>query len=175
MVPPRGVDYATDSRRQLKDLFDMYDRDGNGTLAIPEVRELLTLLEGTPPTDEELKMLVSRVMAMGEGEGSEVLESLDFKGFVRFMKIVTADDDRPVTARQIFRAFDADGNGKISGQELHEYAVSVGLDLSRSEADAMVQRTGKKGNITFEQFETGVYSIKPKLGKLNDDASLATS
>jgi Ca2+-binding EF-hand superfamily protein len=175
IVPPRGVDYATDTRRQLKDLFSIYDRDGNGTLGLVEVRELLTLLEGTPPTDMELKMLVAKVMAMGEGEGGEELESLDLDGFVRFMEIVTADDNRPVTARQIFRAFDIDGNGKLTAQELHEYAMSVGMDMSRSEADAMVQRAGKKGHVTFEQFETGVFTLKSKLGKQDAGESRLTN
>jgi Ca2+-binding EF-hand superfamily protein len=96
-------------------------------------------------------------------------------GFVRFMEIVTADDNRPVTARQIFRAFDTDGNGKITAQELHDYAVSVGMDMSRSEADAMVQRAGKKGCVTFEQFETGVFTLKSKQGKQDADTFHSTT
>lgn len=56
---------------------------------------------------------------------------------------------------QQFKAFDRDGNGYISPQELHHVMANLGDDLTAKEIDEMVREADVDGDgrISWEEFK----------------------
>ncbi|RID51776.1 hypothetical protein BRARA_H02418 [Brassica rapa] len=91
--------------RQLKDIFDRFDMDGDGSLTILELAALLRSL-GLKPSGDQIHVLLASMDSNGNG-------------FVEFDELLL----------DIFKSFDRDGNGFNSAAELAGAMAKMGQPL----------------------------------------------
>merc|ERR1712176_1310215 len=127
--------------------------DGDGTITIKELKEVMRSL-GQKPTTAELKAVISSVDDNGDNE-------IDFEEFLILMsskKSNYSDPDKEL--RDAFAVFDADGSGTISRNELKKLMKSLGQSLSNEELDAMMDEvdSDRSGEIDFAEFKAMMQS-----------------
>ena len=133
---------------EFKKAFNLFDKDGDGSISIKELGEVLHSL-GQKSTKSELKNMLKEVDADGNGE-------IDFPEFLIMMSKHIEDTNGEETLRDAFRLFDKDGNGYISAAELRNVMTNLGEKLTDDEIDEMVKEadTDGDGEINFEEFST---------------------
>ncbi|KAL7546729.1 hypothetical protein ACHAWF_016263 [Thalassiosira exigua] len=144
---------SEDEVADLKEAFSMFDIDGDGTITIVELKEVMKSL-GQNPTEKELKQMISSVDDNGDNE-------IDFEEFLILMSSKKPSKDDPdKELRDAFKVFDADGSGTISRSELKKLMKNLGQKLSDEELDAMMDEVDTDGNgeIDFQEFKTMMVS-----------------
>eukprot|EP01082_Thalassiosira_pseudonana_P007851 g6917.t1 g6917 contig23:1482794-1483706(-) len=138
----------------LKEAFSMFDIDGDGTITLVELKEVMRSL-GQNPTEKELKQMINSVDDNGDNE-------IDFEEFLILMssKKGGKNDDPDKELKDAFAVFDADGSGTISRSELKRLMKNLGQTLSDAELDAMMDEVDADGNgeIDFQEFKTMMQS-----------------
>merc|ERR1712238_297469 len=120
-----------DEVADLKEAFSMFDIDGDGTITIKELKEVMRSL-GQNPTDDELKAMISSVDDNGDNE-------IDFEEFLILMSSKKPSSDDPdKELRDAFAVFDDDNSGSISRAELKKLMKNLGQTLTDAELDAMM-------------------------------------
>jgi len=141
-------------------LFQMADADGSGALEPSEVSELLTL-SGFQMEPHAIKQVIEQADVNHDG-------SIDFEEFVPMMvNLLTAQaEDSPLNVseftetelqeyfRTLFEIGDADGNGKLSVQEMQELLSLSGFKFKPDEVTAIVATadSNNDGEIDYEEF-----------------------
>mmetsp|Transcript_37018 Transcript_37018/g.49073 ORF Transcript_37018/g.49073 Transcript_37018/m.49073 type:complete len:207 (-) Transcript_37018:373-993(-) len=135
-----------------KEAFGMFDIDGDGTITLSELQEIMKSL-GSTSSKEELTAMVKSVDVNGDGE-------IDFEEFLVLMKSQNKDNDPDRDLRKAFNVFDKDGSGSISQSELKELMQQLGQKLSDQELAAMMSEVDSDGNgeIDFEEFKNMMVS-----------------
>ncbi|KAL3874261.1 hypothetical protein ACJMK2_037301 [Sinanodonta woodiana] len=130
----------------FKDAFNVFDKDGDGTITTKELGTVMKSL-GLNPTDDELCDMIHEVDVDGSG-------SVDFTEFLNLMATKTKDSDKETELRNAFKLFDKDGNGFISAIELRHVMTSLGEKLSAEEIDDMMREADIDGDgtVNYEAF-----------------------
>merc|ERR1711935_231051 len=139
---------SEDEVSDLKEAFSIFDIDGDGTITIIELREVMKSL-GQNPTEKELKQMIRSVDADGNNE-------IDFDEFLILMSSKKPSSDDPdKELRDAFAVFDDDNSGSISREELKKLMKNLGQSLSDGELDAMMDEVDTDGNgeIDFNEFK----------------------
>jgi len=144
---------SEDEVADLKEAFSMFDIDGDGTITLAELKEVMKSL-GQNPTEKELTQMIKSVDDNGDNE-------IDFEEFLILMsskKPSSNDPDKEL--RDAFAVFDADGSGSISRTELKKLMKNLGQTLSDAELDAMMDEVDTDGNgeIDFNEFKSMMQS-----------------
>jgi len=133
----------------LKEAFSLFDIDGDGTITLVELKEVMRSL-GQNPTEQELIQMINSVDDNGDNE-------IDFEEFLILMssKNQGGKNDPDKELRDAFAVFDSDGSGSISRDELKKLMKQLGQTLSDAELDAMMDEVDTDGNgeIDFEEFK----------------------
>jgi len=140
---------SDDEVGDLKEAFSMFDIDGDGTITIVELKEVMKSL-GQNPTENELKQMIKSVDDNGDNE-------IDFEEFLILMSSKKPGNDDPdKELKDAFAVFDADGSGTISRTELKKLMKNLGQSLSDAELDAMMDEvdTDGSGEIDFAEFKS---------------------
>ncbi|CAF2050273.1 hypothetical protein BRARA_I04783 [Brassica rapa] len=136
-----------DQLRQLKDIFDRFDMDADGSLTILELAALLRSL-GLKPSGDQIHVLLANMDANGNG-------------FVEFDELVGNLPDlneeignNTEHLLDIFNSFDRDGNGFISAAELAGAMAKMGQPLTYKELTEMIKEADTNGDgvISFGEF-----------------------
>ncbi|KAG8372047.1 hypothetical protein BUALT_Bualt12G0026000 [Buddleja alternifolia] len=102
----------------LKQAFQMIDRDGDGRIKKEELEALLCRLGAEPPSEEELKTMLSEVDR--DGDGSITLEEFYSVG------AAFAPPSCDAELRETFDFFDSDRDGRITAEELFNVFKTIG-------------------------------------------------
>lgn len=148
MIAGQMTDY---SLKELKDMFKALDKDGDGTISIQEMREGME--KGNLKIPEDLKLLMEQVDSDGSGE-------IDYTEF-----LAATIDQRHYMQEDVcwsaFRAFDLDGDGKITKEELAQVmnggeagSVEEALGKSMKEIEQLIAEndTDGDGELDFDEF-----------------------
>ncbi|XP_073136106.1 probable calcium-binding protein CML15 [Henckelia pumila] len=134
--------------KQLKDIFDRFDMDRDGSLTQLELAALLRSL-GLKPTGDQLHAMLANMDANGNG-------SVEFDELVG---AILPDLNEQVLINQdqlleVFRSFDRDGNGYITAAELAGQMAKMGQPLTYRELSDMMQEADTNGDgvISFNEF-----------------------
>ncbi|CBY17793.1 unnamed protein product [Oikopleura dioica] len=134
---------------EYREAFQLFDKDGNGTIEIDELKIVLSSL-GQPATQEELEELMKLADIDGDG-------TIDLDEFIEMMRVQDAmetENSHEETLRETFQLFDTDGSGKISSSELKQVMEKLGDHLTDSQIQAMIKEADADGDgeIDFEEF-----------------------
>jgi calmodulin len=129
-----------------RELFSLFDRDGDGSITINELRTVMHAL-GQNPTEAELQGMLNAVDADGNGV-------IDFPEFLIMMTRRTSGTHSEEEIREVFSAFDKDGNGFISAAELRHVMANLGEVLTDEEVEEMIREVDIDGDgqINYEEF-----------------------
>ncbi|WOL18411.1 hypothetical protein Cni_G27206 [Canna indica] len=137
-----------EQRKQLRDIFDRFDMDRDGSLTHLELAALLRSL-GLKPTGDQIHALLANMDANGNG-------SIEFDELVVALAPVMTDQAlvNQEQLLEVFRSFDRDGNGYISAAELARSMSRMGQPLSFVELTEMMRQADTDGDgvISFEEF-----------------------
>lgn len=135
---------------KLREIFNHFDMDSDGSLTHLELAALLRSL-GVKPTGDEIHAAVSQMDKNGNG----------YIEFDELAKAILADMSDEIIINQdqlleVFRSFDRDGNGYITAAELAGSMAKMGHPLTYRElADMMSEAdTNGDGVISFNEFAT---------------------
>lgn len=147
--------------QELRDAFEMFDKNGDGCISIQELRTTLTFL-GITTTEEELQVIFNTV-------DTDRNNLIDFKDFCFLMTPCgvfmrpeegVGECEKEDLLKEAFDVFDADKNGFIDAEELKQAMLSVGEDLNDQELTSLLASADINGDgkVEFEEFKR-VYTI----------------
>ncbi|KAI9313010.1 centrin-1 [Zopfochytrium polystomum] len=127
---PAHYDLTAQQLQEIREVFDLFDTDGSGSIDLSELRIVMRSL-GFNPTKEE-------VWAMASEFASEEEPSLSFDEFLFLMAAKLSEKD---THAEMMRAFPA-----ISFKDLKRVARELGEDMGDDEIQMMIDETDKDGD-----------------------------
>ncbi|CAF3318729.1 unnamed protein product [Rotaria socialis] len=132
--------------QQLRDAFDLFDRNRSGDISKKELKKVLKTL-GIKANEKELQALINQMDADGSGK-------IDFNEFKAVMGNKYFSRHSTANLEAAFSSFDSDGNGFLTIDELQNVMSRMGRHMTLSEIKAMVQSldTNKDGKISFNEF-----------------------
>ncbi|GAB0195272.1 caltractin-like [Grus japonensis] len=136
--PALAFPVSEEQRRELREAFELFDRDGCGVVDVRALKITVRAL-GCELGKEEMKRIVSQFGKEGSGK-------LSFKSF---LQVVTQKMAEPCVEKEILRAFkvfDCDGTGKISFENLKVVASEVGEDITDEELQEMIDEADVNGD-----------------------------
>jgi len=133
---------------ESKEAFGLFDKQGNGTIALKDLPDLLRAV-GQNPLQSEIEAIVNGIDPTGKKPVS----------FADYLKIQNRPDGWKAHGTeeefiQGFQVFDRDGNGLISGGELRYVLTSLGEKLTDREVDELIRavESDKDGMINYTEF-----------------------
>ncbi|XP_073146701.1 probable calcium-binding protein CML16 [Henckelia pumila] len=138
-----------DQLKQLKDIFDRFDMDRDGSLTHLELAALLRSL-GLKPTGDQIHAILANMDANGNG-------SIEFEELVETLLPDMNEEELLINQDQlmeVFRSFDRDGNGYITAAELAGQMAKLGHPLTYKELSNMMREADTNGDgvISFSEF-----------------------
>lgn len=158
MSLPDDMGLTEDQVLELREAFNMWDKDGNGRITTAELGTVMRALD-QDPSEAELKAIVKGVDVDGNG-------TIEFNEFLSLMdrKMNPSSDhngcpmpqnyDTEIELRQSFKVFDKDGNGYISKSELKQVMTNLGQTLTDDEIEDMIKEADLDGDgrVNYEEF-----------------------
>jgi calcium-binding protein CML len=141
-------DIPSDIYFELAHAFKLIDRDNDGFVSTTELEKLLTQLGPEPPSQEEVRLVLSELDR--DGDGVITQESL-------LNRVMGCNEPACDTElRKAFEIFDVDGDGKISAEELLSFFSSALGDEECTLEDCLRMIAGVDDNgdgfVCFEEF-----------------------
>ncbi|TVU29350.1 hypothetical protein EJB05_20913, partial [Eragrostis curvula] len=152
---------------ELRRVFELFDRDGDGRITRDELAESLERLGMAAPGDE-LAAVIARIDADGDGcvdidEFADLYDAIMHRGgrdgggdADRGEK--EEEDEEEADMREAFNVFDRNGDGFITVDELRAVLASLGMKQGGREQDdcdhmiGQVDRDGD-GRVDFAEFK----------------------
>ncbi|KAG8382966.1 hypothetical protein BUALT_Bualt05G0134900 [Buddleja alternifolia] len=138
----------SDQLKQLKDIFNRFDMDRDGSLTQLELAALLRSL-GLKPSGDQIHVMLAKIDVNGNG-------SIEFEELV---EAILPDINEQVLINQdqlmeVFRVFDRDGNGYITAAELAGQMAKMGHPLTYRELSETMREADTNGDgvISFSEF-----------------------
>lgn len=135
-----------DKVNEFREAFNLYDKDGDGTITISELGCIMRSL-GQTPSDAELQDLIDEIDTDKSG-------TIDFTEFVKMMSKKTTHVNSESELIEAFKVFDKDRNEFITSQELRHVMTNLGEKITEEEADIMIKEADLDGDgkINYEEF-----------------------
>ncbi|XP_073298229.1 probable calcium-binding protein CML35 [Primulina huaijiensis] len=147
VLPSSSEDWSDEVCFELKQAFEMIDRDGDGKIKKEELEDLLSRLGAEPPIREELKLMLSEVDTDGDG-------CISLEEFYA-IESAFAPPSCDLEMRSTFDFFDSDHDGKITADELFKAFKTIGdAGCTLDECRRMIRNVDMKGEgfVCFEDF-----------------------
>ncbi len=138
--------------KELKEYFEMFDRDKDGSINEKELGNILRSL-GHDPTDQDLSEMINEVDNNSDSK-------IEFDEFCKIMNNKLKQNDAEQELIEAFKIFDRDGKGLISENEFKHIMLSLGEKISEEELEEMMKKADpeKKGFVNYKQFAKVILS-----------------
>ncbi|KAL0918000.1 hypothetical protein M5K25_013115 [Dendrobium thyrsiflorum] len=138
---------------ELKRVFQLFDRNGDGRITKKELSDSLHNL-GIHIPDDELQSMIDNIDVNGDG-------CIDIDEFgVLYQNIMDdqrGDEDEEEDMREAFKVFDQNGDGFITVDELRSVLSSLGLKQGRTVEDCrkMIKKVDVDGDgkVDYKEFK----------------------
>ncbi|URE24055.1 RWP-RK domain [Musa troglodytarum] len=134
---------------ELKRVFQMFDRNGDGRITKAELTDSLENL-GILVPEAELASMIERIDANGDG-------CVDVEEFGTLYRTIMDERDEEEDMREAFNVFDRNGDGFITVEELRSVLASLGLKQGRTAEDCrkMINEVDVDGDgvVNFKEFK----------------------
>jgi len=139
-----------DQLEDLRQVFDLFDTNGNGTISAKELGTIMRTI-GQDPTEAELQDLINDRDSDGSG-------TLDFLEFVNLMGAPLKGDSVAEDIDTTFRAW-CDKKGNIGIDDLRKATEKLGDHFDQAELEEMIREADSQfrsnlgdGSIQIEEF-----------------------
>ncbi|KAG7557761.1 EF-hand domain [Arabidopsis suecica] len=136
---------------ELKRVFQMFDKDGDGRITTKELNESLKNL-GIIIPENELTQIIQKIDVNGDG-------CVDIEEFGELYKTIMVEDEDEVgeeDMKEAFNVFDRNGDGFITVDELKAVLSSLGLKqgMSLEECRKMIIQVDVDGDgrVDYKEF-----------------------
>ncbi|URE33043.1 hypothetical protein MUK42_06858, partial [Musa troglodytarum] len=134
---------------ELKRVFQMFDRNGDGRITKTELSDSLENL-GIYIPEAELASMIEKIDVNGDG-------CVDMDEFGALYRSIMDERDEEEDMREAFNVFDQNGDGYISVEELRSVLVSLGVKQGRTAEDCrmMINKVDVDGDgrVDFMEFK----------------------
>ena len=144
----KKLDIPEDKIAEYKEAFDMFDKDGGGTISGNEIVKIMKNF-GYPIKKSEAQKMIAEIDDNGDGE-------IDFEEFVTLMQkhiqyIDESDEDLVLRA---FKSFDKDHDGKITNYEFRYILSQLGDAFTDEECDTLFKECDldNDGVLVYQDF-----------------------
>lgn len=138
---------------QLKEAFDLMDRDGDGTIKAEDLSHFLQCSLKSELGEDDIATMISFADRDGNGgvEFEEFLSLVQSQVLKRAESLSSLGNEAFV---EMFRVLDRNGDGVLCSDDLSGVMGSLGQDLSSEDLLAMLETaTGSdRRQVTFEDF-----------------------
>jgi centrin-1 len=150
---------------KIKEMFELFDADGGGTIDVPELTAALVNL-GISDTKEEIDKLVQQIDTDGSGE-------IEYEEFREVMVQLLSQRD---SVAEIYKAFDffSGGKDRITLSDLRKVSLDIDIggpaptELYLQEMLVLAD-TDRDGVVTFHDFKAMMeQAIATEKSELND-------
>ncbi|XP_072034244.1 neo-calmodulin-like [Amphiura filiformis] len=143
---PQPEELPPDYVIELKEAFEMFDKNGDNCISSKELGIVLRTL-GQNPTEDELQNMVDEVDIDGNG-------TIEFNEFITLMSKKMQKIDIQKEIKGAFEIFDKEGKGVISAEELRHIMTTMGERLSVDEVEEMIDEADVNGDgmIDYSEF-----------------------
>ena len=133
---------------EYRETFKLFDSNGDGSITLSELRDVMKSLISNP-TEAELRDMINEVDTDGNG-------TVDFNEFCAMMEKKKEKSHLQDELKNAFLAFDKDGDGFISPDELRDVMKALKIDLTDKEHDAIIDAadSDSDGQLSYEEFAT---------------------
>jgi len=140
--------FSPEKRAIYKQAFDMFDKEGNGTISADELYDAFKNM-GNEFTMEQLNDMIKELDQNGSGE-------IDFEEFIGLVKKVNDSEevDEEEAVIRAFRTFDKDSNGYLDCREFRYILTRLGDRFTDEEANEIFKEAdlNHDGKIQYEEF-----------------------
>ncbi|CAO2818968.1 unnamed protein product [Amaranthus hypochondriacus] len=134
---------------ELKRVFQMFDRNGDGKVTKKELNDSLQNL-GIYIPDKELSQMIDKIDVNKDG-------FVDMEEFGALYKTIMNEKDEEEDMREAFNVFDQNGDGFITVEELRSVLQSLGLKQGRTIDDCkkMISKVDVDGDgmVNYKEFK----------------------
>lgn len=137
-----------EKRSQIEEVFNIFDKDGDGTVSSSELQDVMNAL-GHQISEVEAIELVGILDKDGDG-------TLDLEEFAAYMAgVMNEDESDDSWIETIFEMFDQDKSGSISREEFGQILSTLGAQLTHEDIEAIINEIDEdeSGTIDMEEFE----------------------
>lgn len=137
---------SEDEIEEIREAFNLFDTDGNGTIDPKELKEAMQSL-GFEAKNQTIYQMMTDIDKDGTGD-------IDFEEFLDVLTAGIGDTDNKEDIKKVFNLFDDDKTGYVSLQNLKRVAKDLGESMSDAELLEMIERadTDQDGQISFDEF-----------------------
>jgi len=144
----KKLDIPEDKIAEYKEAFDMFDKDGSGTIDVGEIVKIMKNF-GYPIKKSEAQRMISEIDDNGDGE-------LDFEEFVTLMEKQTnyVDQTEEELVLAAFKSFDKDHDGRITNHEFKYLLTQMGDKFTDEELNLLFQESDLdiNGTLDYQDF-----------------------
>ncbi|KAJ2226884.1 hypothetical protein GGF40_004243 [Coemansia sp. RSA 1286] len=132
--------------KELKDTFNEFDKDGNGSISREELELAMKTILGS-----EVQINAEELIRAVDKDGNGEIEFEEFLSLMAQYYNTSSEEDE---LREAFKVFDKNGDGVISADELRQVMTSLGERLTSEEVSEMIREADVDGdgNINYEEF-----------------------
>ena len=155
-----SFELTDNENEELRQAFNLFDKNGSGTISSQEIRVALTAL-GFSMTNEEIQSLI---LKYDHGKYGEI-------SFDEFTEIIQNKISQLLPKEQLIRAFhnlDSDRNGTISLTDLIRMSESLGEEISRDELrEIIMSARGQTSNFDIHTKDVGEITQQEFVAAIN--------
>ena len=131
---------------EIKEIFDFFDKDRNGTIDAIELTKCLKCLGETVSDDEVIDMIAAMDC---DGDGT-----IDYPEFLNEMKKRYGASDIEKELKAFFNQFKQEDNPNITAEGIQDAMITIFKEsISLDEAEDMIKLAGgTKGFVNYEDF-----------------------
>lgn len=134
---------------ELKRVFHMFDRNGDGRITKKELNDSLENM-GIFMSDADLTQMITKIDVNGDG-------FIDIDEFGALYETIMEERDEEEDIREAFNVFDQNRDGFITVDELKSVLASLGLKQGRTVDDCkrMIKKVDADGDgrVNFTEFK----------------------
>ena len=132
--------------KELKEYFDMFDRDKDNLINEKELGNILRSL-GHDPTEQDLTEMIKEV-------DNDSDSKIEFEEFLKIMNNKLKQTETEQELIEAFKIFDKEGKGLISENEFKHIMLSLGEKISEEELEEMMKKAHpqNQGYVNYKEF-----------------------
>lgn len=167
-----------DDVKQMREIFQMFDRENRGCISAANITALLTQLTGTSMSVEDMRDLVAEVDVDGDGQ-------ITFDEFLSMMAKKARDVHSQEGLADVFGILDKQNTGNLSLADLERVYAIVGENASAADLELVLRSADVDGDgmVTLKDVRAVMVGVRTAsslsgrssaLNRSNSEASLGT-